>query len=232
VYDDFDDDDRRSWTRRRPPTWQIVVLAIGAGLLVIGGAAAIVSHHRVAHSNRLAVKYGLATSTKQVSLVARCTAALRDEYDTASAPARAVIPPGAWTVLAPNICALGVQEGVVRQDGTMTRQDGEKVAVATFERMGQARVQTMMFNELAVTPYRLAKPGHVTRWDRCLAMGYSAYDGLSAEMKSDLPTRARFFRAVRSACTNGIARGLVPPSGAPSQHDTSLLLAEALASTK
>ena len=104
-------------------------------------------------------------------------------------------------MLAPKICALGVEEGVVRHDGAMTRQNAENVAVAAIERMGQARVQTLIFNELAVTPYHLAKPGHVTRWDRCVAMGYSGYDGQSAKMKSDFPPRARFFRSVARART-------------------------------
>jgi hypothetical protein len=228
VWDEFDDDSR-SGTRRLPPTWQIVVLAVGVGLLAIGGAAAFVNQSRVARSNRLAVKYGLATSTKHVSLVARCTAALTNEYDTTSAPSKASLPPGGLAVLAPKICALGVQEGVVRQDGTMTREDAKTVTVAALERMGKARVQTLIFNELAVAPYHLAKPGHVTRWDRCVAMGYSGYDGLTAAAKSSFPPRSRFFQAVRTACTNGIARGLVPQSGAPSGQDTALLLREALA---
>jgi hypothetical protein len=224
VYDDFDD-----VRRVRRPTWQIVVVAIGVGALVIGSAAALMNQNRVAHSNRLAVKYGLATSTKHVSLVARCTAALRNEFDTSSAQSKAMLPAGGLAVLAPRICAVGVQQGVVEQDGTMTREDAEDATVAAIGRLGQARVQTLIFNELAVTRYHLAKPGHATRWDRCVAMGYSGYDGLTAQIRSEFPPRARFFRAVRSACTNGVTRGMVPPSGAPSTNDTALLLREALA---
>lgn len=230
MWDEFDDDSR-SGTRRLPPTWQLVILAIGVASLVIVGAAALLSHSRVARSNGLAVKYGIATSTKHVSLVARCTAALRNEYDTTSAPSKASVGPGGLAVLAPKICALGVQEGVVRQDGTMTREDAKNVTVAALDRMGHARVDTLIFNELAVAPYHLAKPGHVTRSDRCLAMGYSTYDGMTAAQKNGFPPRSRFFQAVRSACANGIARGLVPPSGAPSSQDTALLLREALAGT-
>lgn len=227
MYDDFDD----SRTRRLPPTWQLAVLAIGAAVLLIGAAAALVNHNRVARSKRLAVKYGLATSTKDVSLVARCSAAFRDEYETSSSPPTAVLPKNALVVLAPKVCAAGAQRGFVREDGTMTRENAESVTIATVEKLGRARVQTLIYTGLAVSPYHLAKPGHVTRWDRCVAMGYSGYDAQTAASKSTLPPRADFFRAVRVACTNGIARGLVPASGAPSPRDTGLLLREALATS-
>jgi hypothetical protein len=86
-----------------------------------------------------------------------------------------------------------------------------------------------MFNELAVTPYRLARPGHVTRLDRCDAMGYSAYDQLTPAQSASYPPRGRFFAAVRYACTVGIKRGMVPPSGAPTRSDTATLLSEGIA---
>jgi hypothetical protein len=228
VYDDFDDDGRNA-TRHLPPVWVIAVLTLGVVIAVMVGAMALINHNRVARSNRLAVKYGLATSTKDVSPAARCTAQFRNDYDTTSSSLKAGLPPGALAVLAPKACALGVQQGVVRQDGTVTEENANKLTVAAIERMGPSRFQTLVFNELAVTPYHLAKQGHVTRWHRCVAMGYSGYDAQSAEMNRALPPRAQFFPAVREACTNGIARGLVPPSGAPSQRDTALLLREALA---
>ena len=110
----------------------------------------------------------------------------------------------------------------------MTYDDSANVTIEVGTRLGTARLQTMVFTELAITEYHLARPGHVTRWDRCAAMGYSGYDALPAKVKSGLIPRARMFRAVRTMCAIGIARGLVPPSGAPTRRNTALLLAEAL----
>src|SRR6266487_690097 len=131
----------RKQTRHQPRTWLIIVLAVVVALAVVGGAVpTLLNQHLVDRSNGLAVKYGLATSTKHVSLVARCTAALRNDYDTTSASWKATLPPGGVAVLTPKICALGVQEGVVRQDGTMTPDDTDNIGFAVIERMGLARV--------------------------------------------------------------------------------------------
>jgi hypothetical protein len=185
-------------------------------------------HHRVARANLLAVKYGVAQSKNHVSLIARCIGALRNDYDTSSAPGKAGLPPHAFAFLAPKLCARGVEEGIVKPDGMMSYDDAVNVAREVSTRIGVSRLQTMIFTELAITQYQLAQRGHVTRWDRCAAMGYSAYDAQTAKVKNDLIPRSRMFRAVRDMCTIGIARGLVPPSGAPTRRDTALLLSEAL----
>lgn len=196
---------------------------IGVGLGIMGIAGVVITHHRVDRANGFAVKYGAAASKGQATPTARCVGEMHHEYDTSNDARKATFPPKVLALLTPKICALGVSEGVVRTDGTMSTTSGYRLTSEIVRRMGVSRFQTLMFNELAVDAYHLARSGHVTRWDRCAAMGYSAYDGQGAKVKTDYPPRARMFRAVRDACTNGIARGLVPPSGAPTQRDTALL---------
>ena len=68
MYDEFEDAGRKR-TRSQPRTWLIIVLAVVVALAVVGGAVpSLLNQHRVDRSNGLAVKYGLATSTKQVSV--------------------------------------------------------------------------------------------------------------------------------------------------------------------
>jgi hypothetical protein len=227
MYDEFEEDSNDN-ARRRPPTWQVVVLAIGAGLLLIGGAAAVLNHSRVQHSNQLAAKYGLASSTSDVSVQDRCVASFRDDYDNASPTDKAALPPGGMTLVAPRVCALAVQNSVVRDDGSMTYANAKRLAIEAINQMGKARFQTLVFNELAIKRYHLAASGHATRQDRCYAMGYSGYDALPQKIKNDYPPRPRFFHVIRDACTTGIAHGLVPNSGAPSRNNTALLITDAL----
>jgi len=64
-----------------------------------------------------------------------------------------------------------------------------------------------------VAQHHVARPGHVTRWDRCIAMGYSAWD--MRPSTTHKPPRDLFRRVVREACTVGITRGIVPRAGSP-----------------
>lgn len=207
--DDFDDAMRSAG--RRP--WLIVALVLGVAIALVAGGFGLWQHLRVDRANALAVKYGVAASKDDVSLADRCTGVMREEYNTTDDPGTAGVPPQAYALLAPKVCALGVERGLVESDGTMTEEAGYELTTDVMERMGVARVQTLVFNELAVAQYHLAKPGEVTRWHRCVAMGYSGWDAQPS--KESLPPRELFQRVVRDACTSGIERGLVPASGAP-----------------
>jgi hypothetical protein len=57
-------------------------------------------------------------------------------------------------------------------------------------------------------------------------MGLSGYD--AQQLAVDVPPRTLWVRAVRYACTNGLRRGLIPPSGAPKQAVVSALMRDAL----
>jgi hypothetical protein len=174
------------------------------GILVLVSAAAV--------SVGLAVKYG-AASEDETAVAHRCTRVMLDEYETGNDPRKATMGPKAFALVAPKVCSLGVARGVVRDDGTMSRQAGYDLAQAVVHQMGAARFQTLIFNELATGRYHLAEPGRATRWHRCVAMGYSAWDGQPSGAQR--PPRNLYRRAVREACTVGIRRGIVPPSGAP-----------------
>jgi hypothetical protein len=226
MYDEFDEADRK-----RPRTWQIVVLALGAGLLVIGGAAAVINHQRVNRANGYAVKYGAAASTGQATITSRCVGEMRHEYDTTSDPRAAAIPSRVLAVLAPKICALGVSEHAVRKDGSMSEAAGYRLTKEIAQRMGVSRFQTLIYNTAAVDTYHLARPGHVSRWDRCVAMGYREYDSQTAKVKNYYRSRTHFFQSIRRMCTVGIARGLIPASGAPTRQEMTILLRETLAAS-
>ncbi|HWM14921.1 MAG TPA: hypothetical protein VNO56_10600 [Gaiellaceae bacterium] len=180
---------------------------------VLGGGFALWQHLRESRADGLAVKYGIAASEDEATLADRCTGVMREEYNRSDDPRKAGLPPKVEALLSPKMCALGVQRGLVEDDGTMSEEAGEELSLAVIEQMGVERFQTLLFDELAVTQYHLAKAGEVTRWDRCVAMGYSGWD---AQLSKDgLPPRETFRRAIRSACTIGIERGIVPASGAP-----------------
>jgi hypothetical protein len=138
------------------------------------------------------------------------------------------MPPQAFKFLAPKACALAIQRGLVRSDGELNA-DGNQLIVEAGNRFGKARVQTMIFTELAVSPYHLARStSQVTRWDRCVAMGFSGYDAQQQKVKEGLPPRAVFARVVRSACTIGVRRRLIPRSGVPSLDVLRSLMAQAI----
>jgi hypothetical protein len=226
-YDDVDDVPGSASRRAR---WIPVVVISIALIALIAGGFGLWNHLRVSRADGLAVKYGAASSTDDVSLADRCTGLIREDYNRSSDPGKAGLPPQAFALLAPKVCALGVERGLVQSDGTMSEQAGNDLTLEVIEGMGAEHFQTLVFNELAVA-YDLAEPGKATRWDRCVAMGYSGWD--AQPTKEGLPPRERFFRAMRDVCTVGIKRGIVPPSGAPainSPEDAAMqqLLAAAL----
>jgi hypothetical protein len=223
MYDDFDDSPHRATSR-------LAAAAAGiAGMLVVSGGLAVWHHTRVGHANRLAVKYGAAPSSRDATRADRCVGVMRDDYSHGGKALQSHLPPHTAALLFPKVCSLGVQRGLVRDDGTMTKESGHELTLAVIKGMGTSRFQTVWFNELAVNRYHLAKPGKVTRWERCVAMGYSGYD--AARPETSLPARDRFFRAVRRACTVGVKRGLVPRSGAPTVKALSRLIVTALRET-
>jgi hypothetical protein len=208
--DGYDDHDDVSESPGRRAPWVLVGVV---SIVVIALVAAVgLWNPRVSRADELAVKYGAASATDDASLADRCTGLIREDYDRSSDPGKAGLPPQAFALLAPKVCALGVERGLVQSDGTMSVQAGKDLTLEVIEGMGADRFQTLVFDELAVA-YDLAEPGKATRWDRCVAMGYSGWD--AQPTKAGLPPRERFFRAMREVCTVGIKRGIVPPSGAP-----------------
>jgi hypothetical protein len=210
--DGYDELDDVPGSARRRARWVPVVVISIALIALIAGGFGLWNHLRVSRADGLAVQYGAASSTDDVSLADRCTGVMREDYDRSDDPGKAGLPPQAFALLAPKVCALGVERGLVQSDGTMSVQAGNDLTLEVIEGMGAERFQTLVFNELAVA-YDLAEPAKATRWDRCVAMGYSGWD--AQPTKEGLPPRERFFSAIREVCTVGIKRGIVPPSGAP-----------------
>ena len=208
-YDDLDDVSGSATPRR--VRWVAVVVIPIAGIALVAGAFSLWHHLRISRADGLAVKYG-ATSTKDdVTLTDRCIGVMREDYNRSDDPRKAGLPPKVDALITPKLCALGVERGLVNSDGTMSEQAGSDLTLAVIEQMGVTHFQTLVFNELAVSPYHLAEPGKVTRWDRCVAMGYGGWDAQPS--KEGLPPRELFFEAVRQTCTVGIKRGIVPASG-------------------
>jgi hypothetical protein len=190
--------------------------------------SAFLHHKRVQRANDLAVRYGLARSPDAVSEVGRCTAALRDDYDHTDSVEKAGLPPKTLKALAPHVCSLAVEQGLVNSAGELKDSAaGKRLTVEAIKEIGVARFQTMEFTELAVRYQLAAAANQATRWDRCVAMGLSGYDAQSS--RAGLPSRELWERAVRRACAVGVRRGLVPNSGAPSTATTRALMLEALA---
>jgi hypothetical protein len=210
AYEDFDDASPvRHWARPLALAVIVSILALALG----AGGVGIWHHLRESRADGLAVKYGAASSTGKVSLADRWTGVLRESYVHYDAPVKGSFPPRTYARIVPLVCTIGVERGLVKKDGTMSAHDGYTLMIAAVRQFGVAHFQTLAFNELAVSRYHLAKPGEVTRLDRCLAMGYSGWE--AARYKTTVPRRAVFFRAVREACAVGIARQIVPASGAP-----------------
>lgn len=193
--------------RRKLAIAFLVVFALLVGIVVVMGQV------REGRAAELAVKYGSAPSKGEATLADRCIGVMREDYATTDDPRTAGMGPKTFALLAPKVCALGVDRGLVEDDGTMTEQSGFQLMTAVMRRMGAAAIQTLTFNELAVDTYKLAKPGKVTRWHRCVAMAYSGWDAQPEEAGED--ARALWQRASRRACTLGIKRGIVPASGVP-----------------
>jgi hypothetical protein len=192
--------------------WAYLAIPLASALLA-AGVVGLWNDARADRAADLAVRYGAASSAGDASLADRCVGVLRADYDRSTDPRKAGVPPKTYATLAPDVCALGVERGLVEDDGTMTEQAGKELTLAAIERFGASRFQTMIYNELAVSRYHLAKPGKVTRLQRCFAMGYGGFD--AQPVKDGLPPRNVFFEAVRKACRAGMKRGLIPPSGVP-----------------
>jgi len=205
-------DDLAGPNRRRPRWILPLVVVLGVGVLAAAGVGGW-HYLRLDRANALAVKYGAANSKGEASLADRCVGVMREAYQTTDDPGKAGVPPKTYALLAPKVCALGVERGLVKSDGTMSEDAGRDLTLVVIERMGPARVQTLIYTELAVDQYHLARAGQVTRWHRCVAMAYGGWDAQPS--KAGLPPRDQFQRAVRSLCTVAIQRGLIPLSGAP-----------------
>jgi hypothetical protein len=190
------------------------LLAVLTLVALVAGGSVLWTQLRETRSSGLAVRYGAASSRSEATLADRCVGVMRNDYDRSDSPLKASVPPRTFALLAPRICALGVRRGLISSDGNMSTGSGRELTLAVIQRMGVARFQTLEFNELAVTKYHLAKPGHVTRWDRCVAMSYGGWEAAHAEAQT-LPSREVFFKAARDACRAGIAEGVIPPSGVP-----------------
>jgi hypothetical protein len=170
---DFAGEDLAGLPRSRP-RW-IVPLAVVLGLGVVAAGGVGGWHHlRLDRANALAVKYGAASSKGEASLADRCVGVMREAYTTTNDPGKAGVPPKTYALLAPKVCALGVERGLVKSDGTMSEDAGRELTLAVIERMGPERVQSLIYTELAVDQYHLATAGKVTRWHRCVAMAYGA----------------------------------------------------------
>jgi hypothetical protein len=202
---------KNSIARRR--AWIAAGLLLCVGVAAVLGGSRLWDYLRVDRANALAVKYGAASTKDDATLAERCTGVMREDYNTTDDPGVAGVPPKAFALLAPKVCELGVERGLVHTDGTMSEKAGYDLTLEVIQRMGAGRVQMLVANELAVAQYHLAKPGEVTSWHRCVALGYAGWDAQSS--KEHLPPRDLFRRAVREACSRGIESGLIPASGAP-----------------
>lgn len=192
--------------------WAYLALPLASALLA-AGVVGLWKQARVDRADDLAVRYGAASASEAATLADRCVGVMRADYDRSDDPGKAGLPPKTYAVLAPEVCALGVERGLVEDDGTMSTEAGKELTLAVIERFGASRFQTMVYNELAVSQYHLAEPGKVTRLHRCLAMGYGGWD--AQPDKDGIPPREVFFEAVRKACRAAMKRGLIPASGVP-----------------
>lgn len=189
------------------------LLAIAGVLVLAAGGSVAWGEARENRAAGLAVKHGFAASKSEATLPDRCAGVMIEDYKTTSDPRKAGIGEQAFTVLVPEVCELGVSRGLVSDDGTMTEDSGFQLTLDVMNQMGPDRVQTLMFNELAVN-YGLAQPGKAKRWHRCVAMAYSGWDA-AEDQRSSMPSREAWRRGAREACTAGVRSGIVPASGVP-----------------
>lgn len=199
----------------------VFALVAVVALALVVGAVPLWGYVRESRADGLAVKYGAAPSKGEATLVDRCIGTMREEYNTSNNPGKAGIGEETYALLVPEVCALGVERDLVADDGTMSYQAGSDLVVAAMERMGPARLQTLQFNELAVSQYHLAKSGHVTRWHRCVAMSYSGFDARPAKERDGIP-RPLWQRISRDTCTAAVELGIIPASGAPALNSASM----------
>src|SRR5436853_2806847 len=169
--------------------WPIIATGLVAVCVAVGGGYATL---------RGAAPAAASTPT---AVTARC---VTEENRLYKENHPATIGPQTWAVLVPKICAAGVAEGAVSWGGWSSKQVEQTTSADVIKRFGVARMQTLAFNELALSRYHLARAGHVTRRERCLAMGYSGYDGLTSAQQADYPPRATMVAAVHYACALGL----------------------------
>jgi 4-amino-4-deoxy-L-arabinose transferase-like glycosyltransferase len=110
--------------KRRPlgrfwwPSVALLALVSGVATLVVGGQI------RIARADALAVKYHLAGSMGSVTMKQRCVAARLADWDRMSRAEQMTVPSGTTRRLAPRVCALGIAQGLVRDDGQMSEDSG------------------------------------------------------------------------------------------------------------
>jgi hypothetical protein len=197
-------------------------IVFGALALTLAGAAALVL------AMRQPARVATAPSADAGTLRQRCVDELEREYHTSTNPRKIYMSPRIIRQLGPRICALAERRGLLDGGVRLASADAQELTTEAIGQIGVARFQTILFTELAVSQYHLARSARrVTRLDRCVAMGLSAYD---ADHETDpYPPRPRWAQAVRRACATGIRRGLVPASGAPREPVVRALMDEALA---
>lgn len=129
-YDDFEGDPPRL------PWWAgPVAIGVGSFALVVFAAFAL------GHLRTYVGEEG------EVALSDRCIRGMREEYDRSGSPATQGVPPNAYALLVPKVCALGIERGLVAEDGTMTEQAGRDVTLAVIAEIGAARFQTLVFDD-------------------------------------------------------------------------------------
>jgi hypothetical protein len=192
---------------------RVVFAVIGVVVVALVAAVPLWGHLRENRADGLAVKWGAAASKGEATLADRCVGVMHEDFATTDDPGAAGLGEEAFAAMVPEICELGVERSLISDDGTMSEESGAELTRVVIGRMGEERIKTINFSDLAVNRYQLAKPGRVTRWHRCVAMAYSGWD---AQPEQAAAEATKLFRlASRTACTAGVKRGIVPESGAP-----------------
>jgi len=203
-------------------TSQRHTIAFAALALAVAGAAALVV------ATRSPTRVAAAPRADAATLRQRCTKEFLRERATSTSPGKVYMPAPITRMLAPRICALAESRGLLDAGVRLASTDAQDLTTDVIARIGVARFQTILFTELAVSQYHLASTARlVTRLERCIAMGLSAYD--ANHEKDPYPPRPRWAAAVRHACATGVRRGLVPASGAPRTSVVRALMDDALA---
>jgi hypothetical protein len=197
-------------------------IAFVALALTLAGAAAL------GLAMRQPARAATARAAHAGSLRQDCVNELQREYNSSTNPRKVYLPAPIVRQLAPRVCALAERRGLLDAGVRLADTDAQELTTEVIGQIGVSRFQTILFTELAVSQYHLASTARlVTRLERCIAMGLSAYDADHA--RDSYPPRPRWAAAVRRACATGVRRGLVPASGAPREPVVRALMDEALA---
>jgi hypothetical protein len=173
-----------------------------------------------------------APSPRDPALQKRCVLALWHGYRSPPPKAlkmSAMVPPREFALLATRTCFLGVAQGLVLPSGEfLNREAAYRVTTEAIQWIGYEHFHTLVNNDLAVHTYRLKKTvSAVTVWDRCASTLYSVYD--ATPPGQGMPERPFWVRVAGLACTIGLQRGQVPPSGYVSGDTAAALVREAAA---